>query len=361
MTKGLTMTNGKQDDCAEISHPFYRLEESLEFPFHRFPPYAWNYEKEMKKEKLLADYFVNLKQWAAEPTLQKHQAEWEKALMCRSKYDFSLTTWNVATWRFLPSDLTSAQFARFFIGSLPTTVLCFQEFPQTMGSIPLGSIAFAFGDYKYQTECIPKAHSMIPFGNRTYSQWPFLYSEDVTMKPGKEGVEPRCFMPTVIPKPWKKENVPWVRVINTHLDVYDSTAAERKREIVAILDYYHQAQSKQSMPTIIVGDFNPTRKEHTYTSHVWSNLTQQKPTILRDSITNGFWEQLDDANFVSAFEAIYGLNPGFTVWSGKTVDWIMLDGLARSEFSMIKSSATIFPVPYSDHLPLACILKSIKH
>ena len=127
--------------------------------------------------------------------------------------------------------------------------------------------------------------------------------------------------------------------------MYDTTEKVRKEQIIELIT----ATEKDNSDYIVVaGDLNSIRqKDYESVPGLWEQITtdnktreEETPQLVSDA--------LDDAGFTDCFTATQKPVPGFTVWAGTTVDFLLLK---NAKDIPIKNSAVYFDAS-SDHLPI---------
>jgi endonuclease/exonuclease/phosphatase family metal-dependent hydrolase len=198
--------------------------------------------------------------------------------------------------------------------------------------------------YEYFTNTYTLNKSRL-FGNWILSRKPFSADPQETcfkiQATAYDRNQVRSFIKTEI----TLANNKTLSIYGTHLDVYDTTEKVRKEQIIELIT----ATEKDNSDYIVVaGDLNSIRqKDYESVPGLWEQITtdnktreEETPQLVSDA--------LDDAGFTDCFTATQKPVPGFTVWAGTTVDFLLLK---NAKDIPIKNSAVYFDAS-SDHLPI---------
>lgn len=199
----------------------------------------------------------------------------------------------------------------------------------------------------YQYESFGNAYKgkQTLFGNWILSKKPFISEPAVTyfnaQKMLERYKEDRCFVQMQVQLPNNKT----LSVYGTHLDVFDTTEAVREEQINELLAV---ANNDKNDYVVIAGDLNSVRqKDYASVPGLWEqittdNMTRKEPTPILVS------NALDEAGFTDCFTATEKPVPGFTVWAGTTVDFMLLK---NAHAVPVKDAAVYFDAS-SDHIPV---------
>lgn len=134
-----------------------------------------------------------------------------------------------------------------------------------------------------------------------------------------------------------------IHIFNLHLDVYDQTGEERRRELETLMKSITEL-TKLDEPVLVCGDFNAIRRKD-YSEQEWSNIVIADTA--RDIQTCSELEIMENNGFESAFLDIANDRrfANGTAWSGRVVDFIFVRNLKDK----IRHTHVI-PTNLSDHL-----------
>jgi len=137
-----------------------------------------------------------------------------------------------------------------------------------------------------------------------------------------------------------------IKILSTHLDVFDNTEQTRLSQIMQIIDHIDD-------DTIIVGDLNSLHKND-YTDDGWlaiCNVDKERNVETRTFVT----EYLTKNDFKDVFHLKQTkLNSLTTVWSMRRVDYMLI----RPTFFLHKiKKCQVYPSIASDHLSLSIDIK----
>lgn len=128
-------------------------------------------------------------------------------------------------------------------------------------------------------------------------------------------------------------------VVNTHLDVFDSSGKTRLVQMRIILDSLAKNNTNKK---IVCGDFNSLRKND-YTTDEWNAIVKIDKKRKVDTIEDVI-PLIEKSSFVDAFVACK-VPLKVTVWSARRIDYIYGNGIDFVQCSVIKNTA-------SDHYPI---------
>jgi len=313
---------------------------------HRFYSSIWN-TFGLKRSELTDLYMKDIKY------LQSISNEDDEPFF--KKNEFTLGTWNVHGFRDPKNRFISVNSLESFIEQdLRANVLCLQEYPiQENDQIKDEIVQDVkdFYDLKYEfrdRSCYLETKYNSTIANVALSKFPIKSIYEKTFNAIGSSKEERCFTisQVFINKKLK------VRVINTHLDVWDGSGIVRENQIKELLNVY--SILKKDCPTFLCGDFNTTKKEKTYPSNVWKGIITRYYDYYKQFDKGKVFDLLEQSGFISVFELTNQLNPTFTTWNGTTVDWIFVDK-NTTEFIDLKTLCCKFhPTLLSDHSALTC-------
>lgn len=218
--------------------------------------------------------------------------------------------------------------------------------------------------YEYGTEFFGNMNEGIdtpygPFGNWILSRYPFV--EDPQVVHFEKQAEPTS--------PWKPEdrvhrcvihakiklpNDQIVSIYVTHLDAFDVTESTRLEQIKELVELVLHDSTEN---ILLAGDLNSIRPQD-----------YQKFPTLWESIVADSWKRevptptdvldyLKEKGFVDSFSLLNRLTPGFTTWSGTTIDFLMPQ-IAQWKLSIIDSG--VYFDSASDHIPVFMDIKLDK-
>jgi len=152
------------------------------------------------------------------------------------------------------------------------------------------------------------------------------------------------------------EGAKWYGLIvaTTHLDVFDDTSAVRKRQAAEVvnlvssfrpIEYVMTEDASQSIPTILMGDFNCLKREdYTETEIEWLKVNNQDQELDFDTI-----KIFEDAGFVDVFNKLK-----YSVRTARRVDYMMIRNIPLSAIA----STNVHYTAASDHIPLVLDLRT---
>lgn len=153
---------------------------------------------------------------------------------------------------------------------------------------------------------------------------------------------------------YDKNNEFIIRIIHTHLDVWDPSGKTRMNQIMEILENYDKLKLNLDVPTFLCGDLNQTKKDYTYNNFIWNSIQNRYFNHYKTLSDPSIFTLLKQNGFISSFELINQLNPSFTVWTGTTVDWILIDtNSIKGKIDLNSILLKVHPILLSDHLPIS--------
>lgn len=139
-----------------------------------------------------------------------------------------------------------------------------------------------------------------------------------------------------------------LRIYCTHLDVFDNSEQTRKLQIESILNSANQSP----FPTIILGDFNSIRRAD-YTAEEW-NIIETNDRLRGITTRTLVTDILEFQGWKTSFDKIGAVNPKYTTWSGRTVDFIYCNSMININRTCVHHTSD------SDHIPVIADLSSLK-
>lgn len=190
-----------------------------------------------------------------------------------------------------------------------------------------------------------------PFGNWILSRYPFMKNPEVfyftkQAEPQapwtKDDYVDRCVIHAKIQLP----NDQILSVYVTHLDVFDVSETTRLEQIMELVDLIRTDQSEN---ILLAGDLNSIRpQDYQKFPTLWEliladNLThnESSSTVVLDYVQHN--------GFVDCFTLLNRLTPGFTTWSGTTIDFLMPQ---ISQWHLPIVNAAVYFDAASDHVPV---------
>lgn len=141
-----------------------------------------------------------------------------------------------------------------------------------------------------------------------------------------------------------------ILLLGTHLEVWDKTGKINQQQAEELVE-----RSAQEDNSIIAADFNAVRKkDYQYMVQgklVW-NLLQYEDNARKSPTITKSLDLLEKAGFVDCFTKASFKKPKFTVWSGTTVDFLML----KNWYLPISWCGVMYTTA-SDHLPVIMDIK----
>lgn len=261
-----------------------------------------------------------------------------------------IATYNVHTWKTRFYQNSFAQIYKI-IQDIDADILLFQE-----AEWETASIRQAFKDlgYLYHEYCHEQTPSDVgPMGNLVLSKTPFIastqgcFSGPQRIHPITQKAEPPSYIKITAQLPDQRT----AAIYCTHFDVYgdadsDANRLQQAQELIEL-------SNNDATDLVIVGaDCNAIRTKD-YQATIWEKLK-------KDRFKNGLktetraLEALEAGGFIDSFTSSNQKAPGFTVWSGLTVDFIWLKN--KSGKKLVTQSYVYYDAA-SDHIPVIVDIK----
>lgn len=220
---------------------------------------------------------------------------------------------------------------------------CFLEISADALEEKLRKIGYAHG---YDSFCHSASICGAQVGNIILSKYPLTkISQKVFDVNETNFPEVRCFIRTEIVVPGISQ--PLV-VYGTHLDVLDKTEHVRR---VQMQELAHIVKKEKNNNVLVAADFNSLKKDdYAYAIQgvpVW-DLIQADSKARGTAAPTSVLDILTQEGFKSSFAMIGLQNPTFTVWSGKSVDFIFLS----KNWDIPVVGSYVYYDTASDHLPV---------
>jgi endonuclease/exonuclease/phosphatase family metal-dependent hydrolase len=130
-----------------------------------------------------------------------------------------------------------------------------------------------------------------------------------------------------------------IKIVTTHLDLYDETEEVRLKQIKQIIEEY-------GTDVILVGDFNSLQRSD-YSNEYWNDIVnddKKRDVTSQTKVT----DYLDSVGMVDSYTKLNKNLPVISVWSMRRVDYIFMD--KNTKYNVI--NCFIFPSLASDHMPI---------
>lgn len=187
-----------------------------------------------------------------------------------------------------------------------------------------------------------------PVGNWILSKYPLIKAPEVfyfkdQMQPKKaDDYVDRCCVHAQIKLP----NNQLISVYGTHLDVFDHTEKTRLGQIKQLVEIMTKDSSEN---ILFAGDLNSEREQDYQTmSGLWDMIMQENQKR-NEMILMLVLNYLKVHNFVDCFSLQKQATPGFTTWSGTTIDFMMP---LITHWNLSIDDCGVYYDAASDHLPV---------
>lgn len=200
--------------------------------------------------------------------------------------------------------------------------------------------------YIYQEYCDEISLPVGPIGNLILSKIPFLsqekrlYNTPATPNPTTGEPDLRSYVKVLVEIPNKKK----IMFYCTHLDVYDESDTTRLGQVHELIELTKQDEVDFC---IIGADCNAVRKKD-YPKVIWDRLVHDRYTLGFDTCTKAL-EAFEMAGFKDSFSLNNQKSPGFTVWSGLTIDFLWVKNKHSNSLS---TASYVYYDAASDHIPV---------
>jgi len=192
---------------------------------------------------------------------------------------------------------------------------------------------------------------VVPYGNAVIVKKDFLWCGDNdcisvpqrnnVFKVNSQGKSTKCFIETIYKN---------IKIICTHLDVYDKSGNIRKEQIEELDEYIGD-----SCPTIILGDFNLVNSNDYNGSdddRAWYDYISTNP----ERGGNGeAYNLIKSKGWIDSFD-IKGHIPKYTTWNSTRIDYIFFKNFnvinSSYEYNNLIKDSFVNYTTNSDHIPV---------
>lgn len=184
---------------------------------------------------------------------------------------------------------------------------------------------------EYLNTVVTANHNKMPFGNMMLSKRKWDIIENIYL--GRYNGENRSAI---------YARFGTLHVYCVHLDVWDDTGTERKKELDVLMTHISK-NAKDNDPIVVCGDFNAIRKDD-YSDEEWKKIIEADN--IRRITTLSELDIFDKNKFTSVFSNVFSKEMRMgTAWSGRIVDYMFVKNIKVANAGFIPTSS-------SDHIPL---------
>lgn len=180
--------------------------------------------------------------------------------------------------------------------------------------------------------CIPSSCNNVPQRNNVY-------------RINSEGKSTKCYIETIYKN---------IKIICTHLDVYDNTGKIREKQIEELDNYIGN-----QCPTIIFGDFNLVCEDDYQSNDEdknWYNYISKDPKL---GMNGDAYKFIKSKGWIDSFD-IKGTKPKYTTWNITRIDFIFFknfDKIPNTNLSEFLDDSFVYYTSNSDHIPVIIDIK----